>query len=324
MGYSEQMDSAEAPEGVAEEFSRIVSGFAALLSVGLVAGIAYWGYQLAVRDVSGVPVVRAVEGPMRIQPDDPGGDAAEHVGLAVNHVKAEGAAEDVADRLVLAPEPTRLRDEDRPVLKLGDGRPAKPAEVAPAARPAPATREATIQPAVLTVPESEIKTDTDRAVASALARALAESGEMPATPNNPVPQEAAAPAAPAASDGGLRTPRPRARIGAPAPDATVQTVSLNPAAVTHTAPQTELPVGTRLVQLGAYPTEAEAHAAWKELEGEFSDFIADKEEVVQPATSAGRTFYRLRASGFEDLADARRFCATLVAGEASCIPVVVR
>jgi hypothetical protein len=32
----------------------------------------------------------------------------------------------------------------------------------------------------------------------------------------------------------------------------------------------------------------------------------------------------LRALGFEDLADARRFCSALVAEKAECIPVVTR
>ena len=41
--------------------------------LALVVGIGVWGYKLLVRDVSGVPVVRAVEGPMRIQPENPGG-----------------------------------------------------------------------------------------------------------------------------------------------------------------------------------------------------------------------------------------------------------
>jgi hypothetical protein len=35
-------------------------------------------------------------------------------------------------------------------------------------------------------------------------------------------------------------------------------------------------------------------------------------------------FYRLRAHGFTDLSDARRFCAAFVAGGVDCIPVVTR
>ncbi len=46
--------------------------------------------------------------------------------------------------------------------------------------------------------------------------------------------------------------------------------------------------------------------------------------MIQKAESGGRTFYRLRAMGFADLSDARRFCSALVAGNADCIPVTTR
>jgi len=45
---------------------------------------------------------------------------------------------------------------------------------------------------------------------------------------------------------------------------------------------------------------------------------------VQSAVSGGRTFYSLRAAGFADISDARRFCAALSAEKADCIPVVAR
>ena len=46
--------------------------------------------------------------------------------------------------------------------------------------------------------------------------------------------------------------------------------------------------------------------------------------MIQEAESGGRTFYRLRALGFDDLSDARRFCSVLVAENADCIPVTAR
>ncbi len=51
--------------------SSYINGFGAVISLALVGAVVAWGYQLAVRDVSGVPVIRALDGPMRIQPDDP-------------------------------------------------------------------------------------------------------------------------------------------------------------------------------------------------------------------------------------------------------------
>ena len=83
---------------------QIIHIAGAVCSVALVIGLAYWGYRVAVRDANGVPVVRAMEGPMRIAPKDPGGEIADHQGLAVNTVAALGVAAPPPDRLVLAEE----------------------------------------------------------------------------------------------------------------------------------------------------------------------------------------------------------------------------
>lgn len=45
----------------------------AAISLALIVGAVMWGHSLLSRDVSGVPVVRALDGPMREQPVDPGG-----------------------------------------------------------------------------------------------------------------------------------------------------------------------------------------------------------------------------------------------------------
>jgi len=83
-------------------------------------------------------------------------------------------------------------------------------------------------------------------------------------------------------------------------------------------------VGTRLAQLGAFASEEIARDEWTRLGSRFEEYLAGKDRVIQKATSGGRTFYRLRAMGFDDLADARRFCSALVAEKAECIPVVTR
>lgn len=85
-----------------------------------------------------------------------------------------------------------------------------------------------------------------------------------------------------------------------------------------------IPAGTRLVQLGAYDSEATARSEWERISGKFTDYFAGKQRVIQKAQSGGRTFYRLRAHGFADLSEARRFCSVLVAGKSDCIPVVTR
>jgi len=52
--------------------------------------------------------------------------------------------------------------------------------------------------------------------------------------------------------------------------------------------------------------------------------MTGRELVIQRAVNGGRIFYRLRAAGFSDLSDARRFCSTLKAAKTDCVPVVTR
>ncbi|WP_457646172.1 SPOR domain-containing protein, partial [Profundibacter sp.] len=85
-----------------------------------------------------------------------------------------------------------------------------------------------------------------------------------------------------------------------------------------------IPAGTRLAQLGAFESPEIAKQEWDRLYSRFTDYLQGKSRVIQKAESGGRTFYRLRAMGFDDLSDARRFCSALLAENAACIPVKVR
>lgn len=102
----------------------------AAVSLALLLGVGVWGYQLLVRDVSGVPVVKATAGPWRVAPENPGGQAADNQGLAVNEVAGRGTASGPVDRVALAPAPVGLQAEDVPSDRL-----AIPAQVR-APRPA--------------------------------------------------------------------------------------------------------------------------------------------------------------------------------------------
>ena len=82
---------------------RVVQLGGALTSLALVIGIGVWGYRLAVRDVTGVPVIRALPGRCAIAPEDPGGKIAEHQGLAVNAVAGDAPQPDMPEKVILAP-----------------------------------------------------------------------------------------------------------------------------------------------------------------------------------------------------------------------------
>ncbi|MEO1140579.1 MAG: SPOR domain-containing protein [Pseudomonadota bacterium] len=316
------------PQGAAHErqitLQKATNLAGAAVSLALVIGVGVWGYKLLVRDVSGVPVVRAAEGPMRVQPEDPGGDQAQHQGLAVNDVAAVGSAARPADRLVLAPEPLTLSLEDAPQAEMTvtapaqdqDGAAELPAEETVEASPAAEADDA-VQPS---------EEDTTLAALDVLADQLA-AGAEPLTPLEPAEQAAVEAPQPQASPvtGGLgRSLRPKAR---PA-----RVTSVEEAVAASVAAQSaqdgidpaSIPAGTRMAQLGAFESAAVAEAEWVKLSGKFGEYLDGKQRVVQKAQSGGRTFYRLRAMGFADLSDARRFCSALVAEKADCIPVVTR
>ena len=90
----------------------------AVISLAVFGGIVTWGAQTVLRDSSGVPVVRALEGPARIAPEDPGGLLVVHQGLTVNEVAGSQVIGSANDPLQLAPRPINLQAEDQPIQSL--------------------------------------------------------------------------------------------------------------------------------------------------------------------------------------------------------------
>jgi hypothetical protein len=254
----------------------------------------------------------------------------------VNAVQAEGEASAPADRLVLAPEPASLSDEDASVADVARAETDVPVpaaaiqayvtnpttEVDPvAAALAIAEQIAADAPTLGAKPQAE----PTQVVASIAPTAIpvppvAAASETPAA--SAVPAEPSVKIIPASVPGVSTSLRPNLRpadlntkVSAPAPTA--------PAVVKDVDPAT-LPVGTRLVQLGAFDSADVAREQWDILSARFEDYMGGKTRVIEKAQTGGKTFYRLRAMGFADLADSRRFCSVLMAAKAACIPVATR
>ena len=300
-------------DGGAARSQSLINLSGAAVSVALVVGLAVWGYKLAVRDVSGIPVVLALQGPMRIAPANPGGTVADNQGLAVNTIAAEGIAAAPAERLVLAPQPVALSLEDAPGL-------SSLTAVAPEDQLDDILVDAATTPAAAAASDAVDQTAIDLA----LAAALSEGGEIPLEE----PPLTDAVAATDASGSVIRSPRPLARpsplSGVPATTAEVADVQDVVSVASPEMRPEEVQVGTRLVQLGAFDTADDARAEWTRLQGRFGDLMAGKAIIVQPAESGGQTFFRLRAFGFSDEDDARRFCSALLSEDTACIPVAHR
>ena len=284
--------------------SRVAQWGGALISVALIIGMAFWAYRIVVRDVTGIPIVRASDNPLRIQPENPGGREADHQGFAVNDVVSDGTASPSAQTLILAPEPQELSLDDAPFGEL----PLGEAAVTEVPTIGEATNEAEQRDAVLGLADQMIadqqQSDAPTANEAILAAVLEASNTADAT------------GAPSSS------PFPRLRP-----------VVATAAAATPTAPATtpvrdvaasDVPDGSRLVQLGAFQSEAIAQSEWERMSNLFPGYLDDKARVIQQAESGGKIFYRLRAMGFEDIDDARRFCAAFKSKNVDCVPVLVR
>ncbi|SIT79631.1 Sporulation related domain-containing protein [Yoonia rosea] len=291
--------------------TSLVNFAGAAFSLALILGVSFWGYKLIVRDVSGIPVVRAMEGDMRVLPDNPGGGVAAHTGLSVNEVAAMGEAGGPEDRLVLAPRTAGLSPEDL------DVQPAQEviSTVSAAIEDVTAGFEAEVFENE-TIAAPEVQDD-----ATALAAQLAALSTEP-----PLAQAEAAQdprVVPSTVPGVATSVRPvirpaNMRIPAPVAAATAAPATSEVAVTTAT-----FPVGTNLVQLGAFPNPSLAAAEWDRLQSQFGKLMAGRERVIQVSNQSSATWYRLRASGFEDRAEARRLCAALQAEGAECIAVVV-
>lgn len=325
----------------AKPLGRLTNFMGAAVSIALIGGVGVWGYKLLVRDVSGIPVVRAIEGEMRVAPTDPGGEQADYQGLAVNSVAAEGSAEKPADRLILAPRPVDLAAEDRPLpaLKQSQAPAAEPAQSQPAADPGGTdVTAASAQSSVIDALVAELTNGVEPLSAEPAAEVAPVETTVAAV--TPEPDEAAsqdtaqnvalvaAAKEPEVAQAVLDAPgvkqslRPRNRPAGADLENVVQVAAV--AAVQEPLDPNSIAAGTRMVQLGAFDSEEIARSEWGRLNGRFGDYLVDKQSVIQRASSGGRVFYRLRAVGFDDLSDARRFCSALVAENADCIPVVAR
>lgn len=300
--------AAASPQARSLQTGAVMHGLGAVLSVALIFGASGWMWQMMQRDVAGVPVVRALEGPSRVAPENPGGRQAAHQGLSVNELA--GAQEEMPrEQIVLAPPPLDLGAEDMVRTLPSESVQEITAELEDQPIPVSLHQDSSLPVNGAGLGMNE---PTRRAVATSLRPPARDDGQM------------AGAAARVASLGPVATDaiQPVANDLA-ASVANSVAMGLSGVRDRDVDPATIGP-GTRLVQLGAYDDAAAARAAWDALASRFSPLLDDRGRVIEAAHSGGSVFYRLRAHGFSDERDARRFCAALVDQQIDCIPVLIR
>ena len=304
----EVKETAREGEGKQSNFNFNVAFYwvGAALSLSLLTGAIGWSYQLIVRDISQIPIVRAQLGPLRVAPDDPGGLTAANQGLSVTQL-AVNERPLLSDEIFLAPA-AEVLSEENVALQISEENSSitnkenfdtlevstensLDLKILPEqnATGLASNNEAVLSTAAFSPKKLEIE--------NAVSLALSLTNEV---------------------DSSFNSLRPKIRpvvLNQIQTDNIAQSVA-NELVVT-------LPVGSAVVQLGAFESKSLAQIEWQRLEALLGSVLTSKNMVIQKAESGGKVFYRLRAFGFDDLSDARQFCSA-VNDKVACIPVVTR
>ena len=80
------------------------------------------------------------------------------------------------------------------------------------------------------------------------------------------------------------------------------------------------PTGKAQVQLAAVGSEEAAMGEWQRLSHRYPDLLGARRPAVTKTEHDGKTFFRLRVSGFVDMASASAFCGQLKSRGGTCAP----
>ena len=287
-------------------FNVVFYWVGAALSLSLLTGAIGWSYQLIMRDINQIPIVRAQLGPLRVAPDDPGGLTAANQGLSVTQL-AVNERPLLSDEIFLAPAAEVLSEEDV-ALQISE----KNSSTANKEKfdTLDVSTENSLDLKILPEQNSTGLASNNEAVLSTAAF----------SPKKLEIENAVSLALSLTNEVGssFNSLRPKIRpvvLNQIQTDNIAQSVA-NELVVTA-------PIGSAVVQLGAFESKSLAQIEWQRLEALLGSVLTSKNMMVQKAESGGRVFYRLRAFGFDDLSDARQFCSA-VNDKVACIPVVTR
>jgi hypothetical protein len=300
----ESSDAALASEDKLGKFklNMIFYWIGAVLSLSLLAGAIGWSYKLVVRDINQIPIVRAQLGPLRVAPDNPGGLTAANQGLSVTQI-AVNEKPLLSDEINLAPAAEILNEETsasllREVDKLN--------QIDETYEIKEINAENTIS---LDGSSGAMKGETASKTESLVAQVAFSQKKVEI--ENAV---SLALSITSEFDPSLTSLRPKTRP---------RSVQQNRELIVSKEPMSKLPIGSAIVQLGAFDSKSLAESEWRRFEKLLGSILAPKQMIIQKAESGGKIFYRLRASGFNDISDARQFC-TAISDKVACIPVVTR
>ena len=278
----------------------------AALSVFLMVGAIGWSYQLIIRDINQIPIVRAQLGPLRVAPEDPGGLTAANQGLSVTQLPVNEKPL-LSNEIHLAPAAQILNGENLG-LEVTDSVQSN-------------TDVGTLEIKEVNAENSNNfkalsnKIEADKGSKETAILSKVAFSQKRIEIENAVSLALSITDDPAAS---LTLLRPKIR-----PVTLQKDDKITGEQIVTNEPLFELTKGSAVVQLGAFDSKNLAKSEWQRFEKLLGSILIAKKMIVQEAESGGKIFYRLRTAGFDDISDARQFC-TAISDKVACIPVVTR
>lgn len=286
-----------------EPRSRAMSWIVLGVAVIGFGALAYYAYQSGSQSVADgqMLVVEAESGPIKEAPVEAGGEEFPHKDKTIYDALSPYRTDQKVETL--------LPPAEEPVI------------------PEPAVNTGTKEEPKASETTSYVKPDT-KPVADV--DADADAHDTPAPVAKPItPAEAPKAAEP------VKTPAPARVETVEVKDSTVATkatpapvvapkpvVKAEPKPAPAPAPKPAAPAasgGNYKIQLGAVGSDAEARSLWSKITAKHGDVVKGSPVIVK-ADVNGKTFYRLRASGFASAADAKAACARLAGRGQACFP----
>ena len=279
---------AHRPGDSRSSFGFLLTVLVSLISIFLSGSFLYWGYGAFVQSESKVTIITASDGPLKVLPEDPGGNLASHLGFSVNSVQESGQVAGPSAKIFLAPPAISVQESDlRSLSGFGDSNGAIDLKssindaLAVIFKDTDTLNEATF----LNLKEIPIKKDIveKTTVSKSFAR----------------PEK-----------------RPIKIVSATLHKDLVAQIVLNQVKASMVDPKDEL-----MVHLGSFKNNVLASAHVENFVVRHKGYLTDKTVFLQKSETGGRSIYRMRAIGFSNIAETKKFCAIINSFGNDCMPI---
>lgn len=262
---------------------RFLNILAAVSSISIFGILVWWGVTLSQLDPNDIPVIRKVNGPARISPDEPGGKQADHQGLSVNEVQSVNGVSKAVDKVYLAPKPRPFQAEDIAGLNR-----EKPSDLNMKIGQVPILKSQNISPEIkfsseqVNPEQSKFEeNDSDDLDVKITSKILIE--------KNPLIKN--------------RSMVPQIR---PKKLEIISTNSLSQNVI---------------AELGKFDNDAVATVQLQNIKKVYSNLLLDKDLLIEEENDGSNIIYILRVESFENINDVENFCFEIRKQGTVCTPV---